>query len=185
MRDGRPTWRHRNTESDEKKDARRPHGSRSSKRRASAICRGFLCSSAVGCPTCAKVAQAEGRSCAGCAGAGTRAQGQAQGQAEAEAQGQAEARAQATSAGDWHTALPPFGRRFGGRGPARAFPSCRRARSVNPSGTRRQRYFSALGSAREVSACLHVADALGYAPVDAGLQRRLGAVVGVLVRVTR
>ena len=55
----------------------------------------------------------------------------------------------------------------------------------NDGGTRRQRYFSALGSAREVSACLHVADALGYAPVDAGLQRRLGAVVGVLVRVTR
>ena len=55
----------------------------------------------------------------------------------------------------------------------------------NDGGTRRQRYFSALGSAREVSACLHVADALGYAPVDPGLQQRLGAVIGVLVRVTR
>jgi four helix bundle protein len=57
--------------------------------------------------------------------------------------------------------------------------------SGNAGGTRRQRYLSALGSAREVAACLHVADALGYAPVDPSLQQRLGNVVGVLVRVTR
>ena len=57
--------------------------------------------------------------------------------------------------------------------------------SGNAGGTRRQRYLSALGSANEVTACLHVADALGYAPVDSALQRRLGAVIGVLVRVAR
>jgi hypothetical protein len=44
---------------------------------------------------------------------------------------------------------------------------------------------SALGSAREVMACLHAADALGYVTGDAALLRRLGAVVGVLVRLTR
>jgi four helix bundle protein len=57
--------------------------------------------------------------------------------------------------------------------------------SGNAGGTRRQRYLSALGSANEVTACLHVADALGYAPVDSSLQRRLGSVIGVLVRVAR
>jgi hypothetical protein len=34
--------------------------------------------------------------------------------------------------------------------------------SGNAGGTRRQRYLSAMGSAREVTACLQVADALGY-----------------------
>ncbi|MBK8940259.1 MAG: four helix bundle protein [Polyangiaceae bacterium] len=57
--------------------------------------------------------------------------------------------------------------------------------SGNAGGTRRQRYLSALGSAREVSACLHVAEALGYAAVDPLLHGRLGAVTGVLVRLTR
>jgi four helix bundle protein len=57
--------------------------------------------------------------------------------------------------------------------------------SGNDGGTRRQRYLSALGSAREVGACLDVADAMGYAPVDAAVLRRLDSVVGVLVRVTR
>ncbi len=57
--------------------------------------------------------------------------------------------------------------------------------SGNAGGTRRQRYLSALGSANEVTACLHVADALGYAPVDPSLPQRLGSVIGVLVRVAR
>ncbi len=55
----------------------------------------------------------------------------------------------------------------------------------NAGGTRRQRYLSALGSAREVAACLHVADSLGYLAVDPSLQQRLGSVIGVLVRVAR
>jgi len=54
--------------------------------------------------------------------------------------------------------------------------------SGNAGGTRRQRYLSALGSAREVGACLDVADALGYVVVDVAVARRLDAVVGVLVR---
>ena len=54
--------------------------------------------------------------------------------------------------------------------------------SGNAGGTRRQRYLSALGSAREVGACLDVADALGYVAVDAALARRLDSVVRVLVR---
>jgi four helix bundle protein len=57
--------------------------------------------------------------------------------------------------------------------------------SGNAGGTRRQRYLSAMGSAREVTACLQVADALGYGATDPSLLRRLGAVIGVLVRVTR
>ena len=54
--------------------------------------------------------------------------------------------------------------------------------SGNQGGTRRQRHLSALGSAREVGACLDVADALGYAVVDADVRWKLGAVVAVLVR---
>ncbi len=54
--------------------------------------------------------------------------------------------------------------------------------SGNAGGTRRQRYLSALGSAREVGACLDVADALGYVAVDAALAQRLDSVVRVLVR---
>jgi four helix bundle protein len=56
--------------------------------------------------------------------------------------------------------------------------------SGNSGGTRRQRYFTALGSAREVMATLEVADALGYVAVDAALLRRIGSVVAVLVRLT-
>jgi four helix bundle protein len=51
-------------------------------------------------------------------------------------------------------------------------------------GNRRQRYFSAMGSAREVLACFDVAEAMRYvAPVDAIVRRRLDVIVGTLVRV--
>ncbi|MBK8939672.1 MAG: four helix bundle protein [Polyangiaceae bacterium] len=57
--------------------------------------------------------------------------------------------------------------------------------SGNAGGTRRQRYLSALGSAREVVAGLQVAEALGYVTVEAALMARLDRVVGVLVRLVR
>ena len=45
------------------------------------------------------------------------------------------------------------------------------------------RYHDALGSLREVLACLEVAEALGYAPaVDAELRGRFDHVLGTLVR---
>jgi four helix bundle protein len=49
-------------------------------------------------------------------------------------------------------------------------------------GTRRERYRTALGSAREVVACLDVARAWNYAQVDA---RGWGEIIGTLVSVTR
>jgi four helix bundle protein len=50
-------------------------------------------------------------------------------------------------------------------------------------GTRRERYRSALGSARETGACLDVALALGYLDeVDAGLLDQLDHVRAVLVK---
>ena len=52
-------------------------------------------------------------------------------------------------------------------------------------GNRRQRRLTALGSAREVGACLDVAEALGYASVDVGVRHRLDHVIGVLVKLTR
>ena len=52
-------------------------------------------------------------------------------------------------------------------------------------GNRRQRRLTALGSAREVGACLDVAEALGYAGVDVGVRSRLDHVIGVLVKLTR
>ena len=52
-------------------------------------------------------------------------------------------------------------------------------------GNRRQRRLTALGSAREVGACLDVAEALGYATVDAPVRNRLDHVIGVLVKLTR
>ena len=52
-------------------------------------------------------------------------------------------------------------------------------------GNRRQRRLTALGSAREVVACLDVAEALGYASIDAGVRNRLDHIIGVLVRLTR
>ena len=54
----------------------------------------------------------------------------------------------------------------------------------NSGGTRRERYRSALGSARESEACLDAAVALGYVEqIDAGLQDRLDHVRAVLVKV--
>jgi hypothetical protein len=45
------------------------------------------------------------------------------------------------------------------------------------------RYHTALGSLREVLACLEVAAALGYLPdVDPALKRRFDQVLGTLVR---
>ncbi len=52
-------------------------------------------------------------------------------------------------------------------------------------GNRRQRRLTALGSAREVGACLDVAEALGYGSVDVGVRHRLDHVIGVLVKLTR
>ena len=49
-------------------------------------------------------------------------------------------------------------------------------------GTRRERYRNALGSAREVVACLDVARAWHYANVDG---RRLDEIISTLVKVTR
>ena len=42
--------------------------------------------------------------------------------------------------------------------------------SGSSGGTRRERYRNALGSAREVGACLDVADAFGYGVVDEGVR---------------
>ncbi len=52
-------------------------------------------------------------------------------------------------------------------------------------GNRRQRRLTALGSAKEVGACLDVAEALGYAAVDRTVRERLDHVIGVLVKLTR
>ena len=57
--------------------------------------------------------------------------------------------------------------------------------SGSHGGTRRERYRSALGSAREVGACLDAAVALGYVKsVDAGLVDRLDHVRAVLAKMT-
>ena len=54
------------------------------------------------------------------------------------------------------------------------------------AGTRRQRYFDALGSARETLANLECSEALGYiGPVDEALRARFRAVIGTLVVCTR
>ena len=53
-------------------------------------------------------------------------------------------------------------------------------------GNRRQRRLSALGSAREVKACIEVAEAMGYideAPRE--IMEKLEHVIGVLVKVAR
>jgi four helix bundle protein len=54
--------------------------------------------------------------------------------------------------------------------------------SGSSGGTRRERYRNALGSAREVAACIDVARAWRYADVRAD---GLGQVIGTLVNVTR
>jgi len=58
--------------------------------------------------------------------------------------------------------------------------------SGSAGGTRNVRYRTALGSAREVGACLDVALALGYVEaVDAGLAARLNDVQAVLAKIVR
>jgi len=54
--------------------------------------------------------------------------------------------------------------------------------SGSSGGTRRERYRNALGSAREVVACIDVARTWGYADVDRGSLRE---VIGTLVNITR
>ncbi len=56
--------------------------------------------------------------------------------------------------------------------------------SGSEGGTRRQRYLTALGSARETLSCLEVADALGNADLRAGTVAvaALNRVIGGLVR---
>jgi four helix bundle protein len=54
--------------------------------------------------------------------------------------------------------------------------------SGSSGGTRRERYRNALGSAREVVACIDVARAWGYANMDSGALRE---VIGTLANVTR
>ena len=53
-------------------------------------------------------------------------------------------------------------------------------------GHRRQRYLTALGSARETMACFDIAVALEYlAPLDAVARDRLDKVIATLVKVSR
>ena len=52
----------------------------------------------------------------------------------------------------------------------------------NEGGTRRQRYLSALGSAREVVACLEVAEGLGFVSKPEAQLAELSQVIAVLVR---
>jgi four helix bundle protein len=54
--------------------------------------------------------------------------------------------------------------------------------SGSSGGTRRERYRNALGSAREVVACIEVARAWQYVELDADI---LHEVIGTLVKVTR
>src|SRR5688572_16767556 len=54
---------------------------------------------------------------------------------------------------------------------------------ANMGGHKRQRYQSALGSAREVMACVDVAKAMRYvADIDAGTLDRMDHVIGTLTR---
>jgi four helix bundle protein len=58
--------------------------------------------------------------------------------------------------------------------------------SGSSGGTRRERYRNALGSARETTACLEVAVALGYVDrLDAGMLDALDRVKATLVKVAR
>ena len=53
-------------------------------------------------------------------------------------------------------------------------------------GNRRQRYATALGSARETLACFDVAVAMDYiGPLEAGARDRLDKVIATLVKVSR
>jgi len=51
-------------------------------------------------------------------------------------------------------------------------------------GNRRQRFLSALGSARETMACLEVAGAFGYCSVPTTVMARLEKAIGVMVKLT-
>jgi len=56
--------------------------------------------------------------------------------------------------------------------------------SGSAGGVRRARYRTALGSARETIACLHVAERFGYIPpMPQGLVALMNRVIGTLVRV--
>jgi four helix bundle protein len=55
--------------------------------------------------------------------------------------------------------------------------------SGSSGGTRRERYRNALGSAREVGACLDVAEAFGYGAVEQRVRDGLRQVQATLVRV--
>ena len=55
--------------------------------------------------------------------------------------------------------------------------------SGSSGGTRRERYKNALGSAREVGACLDVAEAFGYGVVAQSVRDGLRQVQATLVRV--
>jgi four helix bundle protein len=56
--------------------------------------------------------------------------------------------------------------------------------SGSRGGTRRERYQNALGSTRETSACLDVAEALGYVEsIDAALRDRLDHVRATIVKI--
>ena len=58
--------------------------------------------------------------------------------------------------------------------------------SGSHGGTRKERYRNALGSAREVVACLQTAIAWGYVPeIDHHAHAGLRQIVGTLVRVTQ
>ncbi len=57
--------------------------------------------------------------------------------------------------------------------------------SGSRAGTRTERYLNALGSAREVSACLDIAVAFGYTMPAPTQKERLSHIIGVLVVVTR
>ena len=58
--------------------------------------------------------------------------------------------------------------------------------SGNRGGTRRERYSTALGSARETMACLHVAERRRYIPpIPEPLAAMMNEVIGVLVVNTR
>lgn len=52
-------------------------------------------------------------------------------------------------------------------------------------GNKRVRFVTALGSAREVRACLDVADAYGYVAADALLVDRLDRICATLYRISR
>ena len=55
--------------------------------------------------------------------------------------------------------------------------------SANTGGHKRQRYQTALGSAREVMACIDVAQAMRYVgEVDAGVVDRMNHVIATLIR---